>query len=271
MAGCGITTPEATKRLVTTETEWVYEPFTDWTPVIGLDTVKAVLKRKSTSIQGSGNMKFKVVAQYAKVRADNPEPWETPSGVSEYSDDGDSCTGEITLGTSAENAFFVRFGVGYKLDGMPTPPTLGQSDVALQVSYNACGRMVGGRTLQLQADSDKDRFHPVTGWVPAISVNKVKAAIIMTADSGGTIQCRLTYRTADAITEETGGWDTSLDSWHKPSSGSNWEGNTGEIPGTGFSIDSKMWIQFGIRYALEMSSTTFSYATVSTAVAVRSQ
>jgi len=264
MSGCGATTPSVAKRLVTTTKDyWTYEPFTQWAPVTGVDKVKATLKRKSVTVNGTGSFKVKPVVQYAAVRTDDPESWSTLGG-SEYSGDGDSCTGEIDISSDAASKFFVRFGVACKLDG--ASPTYGQADVALEVSYNACGKVAGGRTLQLQTNSTTELFHPVTGWVPGIAVEKVKAAIIITSDSMGEFECKLAYRSAEAVKEEPGEWSAIGASWYSPSSGRNYEANTGEI--SSLYLGSKMWVQFGIAHKLNTGST-LAYATVSTAVATR--
>jgi len=138
--------------------------------------------------------------------------------------------------------------------------SLGEVDAALQVSYNSCGRIVGGKTQTLSTNSSTDRIISVTGWVPAIGVAKVKAAIIVACGSAY-FRGKLCYRYAATVTEDPAAWQ-DIDSWH-----SDGEHNTGEID-ISTALADRMWVQFGLRYELS-SGSDWTTGTLSAAVSVR--
>ncbi len=251
----GMLTPEVWKHLVSTSDDYeLFEPFTEWVPAMGLDDVKVVWKQKAQEIKTSGDFEVRPAIQTASVRTTEPDDWSTLGTAVAGNDE--TCD-EFDIATTTVDKFFVRFGVAYKLS---TNAVQGEADVSLQVSYNSCGRIVGGKTETFSTNTVSDQMRPVTGWIPAVGVAKVKAAIIVQCGSA-TFRGRLTYRTADTSSENPNGW-TDIDSPH-----SDGEHNTNEINIASALID-KMWVQFGIRYDLS-SSGTWTTGTISTAVSVR--
>ncbi len=96
---CGGVTSEITKRLITTETDDVFVPYTGWMSSLGVEKVKAVLMRSSSSVQGTGNHRFKLAIQVAKVRTDKPEAWKTV-GTTWFDNAGEDCTLEQDVSSS---------------------------------------------------------------------------------------------------------------------------------------------------------------------------
>ena len=102
-------------------------------------------------------------------------------------------------------------------------------------------------------------FEPLTGWIPAIDADKVKAAIIVSGVDG-TIETKLYYQTATAVVQTTNSYAEVETTW---TSGAD-ERCTGD---TALSIASAMWVRFAMAY--KMPSGTVGQATVSVAVATR--
>ena len=254
---CGGITGLVSNRLIAYGTDTIFVPNTGWMPSLGMEKIKAILMRAGNAVVGTGQHQFKLAVQVALVRTDKPEPWGAV-GTTWYNDGGESCTTEIDISADTDGALFVRFGVAHKLS-LGTA-SLGQTDVELQVSYESCGGIIDGTTLALMADTTEDRFAPVGRWIPAMTVDRVMAAIVATSESGD-FQCRLAYRTATTSQNEPGAWSTAFDAWHVGSG----EWNTTLLTPT---LANDMWIQFGIQYALT-TGTSLGQATVSVATAVR--
>ncbi len=259
---CGILTPSITKHLASTFTganSLRFEPYTDWFPVIGLDVLKAILKLRGVTNQFQGQLAF----QTAVCRTDNPDAWATLDQMTS----SDRCTGVLNVTSALAGKFYVRFGIGFNIS---SGSTNSQADVTLQLSYDACGLVAGGVTLQALAPDTSNYFAPVTGWLQAIDAVKVLAAILVSGALNN-FQCRLTYRTA---TTDTG---VVTDNWAVVNLEAGWHAGNGEFntgtltlpTGVGQTgrIDDKMWIQFGLQFSV--SSGTAGQATVSVATAVR--
>lgn len=258
---CGFLTPATTRHLSTNlsgANSVVHEAFTDWIPVMGLDSVRALLRFAALTNQFQGQLAY----QTAATRTDQPDAW----GVLDQVTSTDRCTGSISLSGVTANKFYIRFGIAYNLS---SGSTNSQADVSLQLSYSICGSLVGTATLQALAPDTSNYFAPVTGWMPAADAAKVLAALLVSGVVGN-FQCRLTYRTAQLETAVvTDNWATiNLEAgWHT----GNGSFNTGQLtlPTSGNGrTDDKMWIQFGLQFSV--SSGTGGQATVSVATAVRS-
>lgn len=260
---CGILTPAITKHLASTFTganSLRFEAFTEWMPVIGLDKLKAILRLRSLTNQFQCQLAY----QTAAVRTDNPDAWATLDQLTST----DRCTGVLDVSSALAGKFYVRFGLAYNIS---SGSTNSQADATLQLSYDACGMVAGGVTLQALAPDTSNYFAPVTGWIQAIDAAKVLAAILVSGVVNN-FQCRLTYRTA---TVDTG---VIADNWAVVNLEAGWHTGNGEFnttlltlpTGVGQSgrIDDKMWIQFGLQFSV--SSGTAGQATVSVATAVRS-
>ena len=165
---------------------------------------------------------------------------------------------EQDVSSDTDTALFIRFGVAQKLSSGAA--TLGQTDVLLQVGYESCGALVGSATLALKTRTTEDCFTPVSQWLPAMTVDRIMAAIVATSESGE-FRCRLAYRTASASKNVASAWSTTFDAWHTGPG----EWNTGLLTPV---LANDMWVQVGIQYALA-TGTALGQATVSVAAAVR--
>jgi hypothetical protein len=220
-------------------------------PATGLDTIIAVMLFSDLI----GNFQGQIAIQTANVR---PEMPNAPSLLgSVQSSTTPYCTGAISVASSTAGAMWVRFGVAYNLS---SGSSLGSADVTLIVSDDRCGQVAGNATNTLHTTSTRtNTYVAVTGWIPAIMANKVKAALVATALQGP-IQWRLAMRTATTAPELPNAWSTTFDTWRTTAA----EICTGELS---TSITGDMWVQFGIQYIL--SSGSFGNVIVAATVAVR--
>lgn len=238
-------------HLIVTSTDVLYYWFTGWQPAIGLDSIKSGVHLKGIT----GNFQARLAIQVASVRTDNPS---APALLeTAYSNSPDRCSGVLDVSASTSTPMFVRFGVAYNLSSGSTP---GQADVRVDLSWPACGQAAGGGTFALLAPDTNSRYQAISGWIPAIFADIVKAAIVVTATIGN-FRCQLAFRTATSVKESPSAWSSNLEElWH----GGNGEFTTGEKT---LSVSSSMWVQIGVEYSL--SSGTNGSAQVSVAAAVR--
>jgi len=228
----------AEHHLVATSSTVQYEWYTDWLPTDGVDNIRAVLKAKNTS---GGQFGWQLAIQYATVRADNPD---TPGTLGTQQDsDGEYVTGDLAVGTSMQSKRLFRLGVAYFSAGAAV-----QGDVALVASWKSVGTILGAQTVNLEVvDSGGIKYMPLTGWVPATFMAKIKAAFIL---SGLTItsnfRYQLAYQLATTSVQQPDAWATAEASWTTPSTANN-ERNTGEIT---VSASSKMWFRLGVAYSM---------------------
>lgn len=262
--GCSKMAKGSARRLVTTSTVEAFEPFTEWMPAIGIDAVKMVIKRKSVQLAGtSPTFNVKPAIQVATVRPDNPGTWATISANqgNPYAGQGEDNTGVLNIASTTAGQAFVRFGVSYYLGG--TTPTHGQADVEVQASYVQCGSVVGAMTQELSAvNTTSDVWVAVTGWVPAMDIDKVVAQFVL-SDLTGSFRCRLGYRKATTNTQTPSAWSSLEGTPHD----ANGETTSGEI--TINDLGGEMLAQFGVGYSQASASSTPGQATVSVSVAVR--
>lgn len=252
--GCGKVTKLVQKHLSTDTTTSDYEPFTEWIPAIGIDIVKAVIKLRGAF----GNFRAQLAIQTASVRVDAPDAWARAAASDNYQQgDGELPTGAVNVAAATAGKAFVRFGWMYNLS---SGSTLGYADVASQVSFNACGEVIGAMSKRLQTpDSTNIQYEAYTDWIPAVQADKVSAAIIATGFAGAFTD-RLAYQTADTSTEAPNGWAT-LETAFNGTSGAR---NTGELS---LSLGNVMWVRFGIAHIL--SSGNSGGADVSAMISVR--
>ena len=258
--GCGKTDKAITKRLVTTTTDAVFEPFTDWKMGIGIDNVRMVIKRKNVQVAGGAPvMNFKPGIQVALIRPDEPGAWAALSGVGPYLGAGEDNTTEQAIATITAAHFWVRWGVVYYLSG--TTPTSGQADVEVQCSYTSCGSMVGSMTQELHVfNTGSLSFVAITGMIPAVDVDKVVAAFII-SNLQNTFNCQLCYGYGTTNTQGLSAWNTI-----GATQTSNGETCTTELT---LALTGQMFVQFGLAFNQGTPGAAPGQATVSTAVAVR--
>jgi len=238
------------RTLSTVSTTMAYEWLSDWTSAMSVDSVKAIVECRNLT----GNFECKLAYQVAAIREDNPS---APVAVGAYqSTNGAMCTGSVNISSDTASAMLVRFGVGYDLS---SGSSLGTADTFLEVAYNNFGRVMGRKELTVLAPDTANYFEPLTPFLHAQHVAKVKAALIV-SQSSANFQCRLAYRIANLIREAPSAWSTTWDSWHA----GDGEYNTGELTPSA-SMD--MFLQVGLQYS--MSSGSNGHAHVLATVATR--
>lgn len=246
---CGKDIPEQQQHLTTTSTTDQVVWFVGWMPCIGIDNVKVTLKNRA--VQGS--FQSQLVVQVAPIRTDKPDdPVKLDDALVGA---GERCSGVESITTQTAGTFFVRFGVAFSLQAGGSG--LGQADVALAVSYTQCGQVVGARTLSPDCSTTTDAVIPITGWLMALLVQKVKVLTLVRSLLGG-FEWKLAYRTATTSKEEPSGW-TAIDQSYKTAG----EFNSGEVSLT---LDGVMYVQLGLLYH---SSSGGGSAQVETVAAIR--
>ena len=243
---CDNLTPVVQKHLVATTETVTYEWFTGWLPAATLTRIHVLLKSKATS----SIFQVQVAMQTAVTRADDPS---APDVVgSTHSNAGEWCGSPVDVTELLEEVALVRFGVAYKA----TSSGLAQGDVSLQMAYESCGRVVGTQTLALATGSTTDSFVPVTGWLTALSAEKIRAVVVSRAE--GNFRWKLACRTAATSVEDCGGWTALEAEYHTVG-----EVNTFDLTPT---LTDVMWVQYGLLYS---SSSGQASATVSVSSTVK--
>ncbi|MCK6508120.1 hypothetical protein L6R53_32930 [Myxococcota bacterium] len=225
---------------------------TGWFPAIGVDRLKGVVINRAVD----GSFQSRLALQLAEIRTDKPGA-PILLEASYLQGAGERCSGLLDVSNDTAANFFMRLGVAYSVQTGASPAG---ADVGFQVAYDACGQVVGGASLNLATPGTASQHVPITGWLPAIHADKVKALIVVT-NAFGAFRAQLAYRTATSIQQITNAWSTNFEgAWHS----GNGEYNTGELA---LSTGSAMWIQFGLEHSL--SSGANGGAQVDTAVAIR--
>lgn len=234
------TLPEVTAAISATTTTDVFTWLTGWIPAIAIDDAMATLKIANAV----NTIRVQPVVQFAVIRIDKPSAPTTVGSV--QSNDGEYfvSASDYNIGASAPGNTFVRFGVAHHVN---TAPNTGRADVAFQLSFRQKGRLLTPWSAHLVATSATKQFIPISGWMTGLDAVKVEGTIVVT-DLTGSLELKLTYRTATASPESPDAWDTT--GLGSPIN-SNSENNTGELTPT---TTSKMWVQFGLYYDVTAGS-----------------
>lgn len=223
-----------------------------------MDFLRAIALLKA-HVAGTGNLTIELWYQTAKVRTDAPDNWARVNLVGGGSaltlvGNGDGCSGDVDISALTSGKMFIRFAVGYFTSAAGNAAS---GDVTLAVSVTQCGQMAGTWAGELSTFSTSPMRQIVTGWLPALFVEQVKAGFLISTVIGN-FQCRLAYRTATSMRDVASGWTplgTPL--------------NADDIlADTALSIGTEMWVQFAIEYSLSSGSNLGS-AYVSAAVGTR--
>lgn len=223
-----------------------------------MDFLKAVALLKA-HVAGTGNLTIELWYQTAKVRVDAPDNWARVNLVGgaaalTFAGNGDACSGVVDISALTSGKMFIRFAVGYFTS---TAGDAASGDVSLAVSVAQCGQMAGTWSGELTTMSTTPSRQVVTGWLPALFVQLVKAGFLI-GSVVGNFQCRLTYRTATSMRDVPSGW-TPLGT---PLTSDDILGDTS------VSLGAHMWVQFAIEYNLSSGSNLGS-AYVTAAVGTR--
>lgn len=253
--GCGKKTPPNQQTLATADSVIRYEPFTKWMPVIGIDNAILLLKVRSMF----GTLHFQPAVQYADVRTDLPGSWGD-LGTMQTGGAGEYNTGSVQLAGGSQ--FFVRFGVGYKSS---TGGSRAEADVQHEAAFVQCGRVVGTFDETLVATDTGLRYVAITGWMPSVDIEKVKATFVRTSLLGSGFQVKLAWQKASTSVENPGSWAAVPSAPAYTTAG---EANTTELNlAASYGTPREMWVRFGLEYTLTTGS--FGSAAVGGAIAVR--
>ena len=223
-------------------------------PAIGLDKVRAVLKARSVT----GNFRCQLAIQTADARTDVPGDWvRAKESADEYLTGAGEKAVDVSMIWKTSSTFFARFGVLYNYTGSPA---VTEADLSLQLAFDACGSVVDSRTQVIQTpDATNVQYTPVSGWIPAIHADKVKAAFLLSGVQG-TVTYRLAYQTAATSQQVTNAW-TLLEGGPSSALERCLADTTLSLPTT------DMWVRFAVAHILASGSN--GGATLSTAIAVR--
>lgn len=233
--------PQVQHHLDAWSTTAVINWFTPWQAAVAMDAAAATMKIANTS----GGISLQVYVQLAESRIDKPSA-AIAVGTGQTTDiEYYISAADFDLATVVPGNAFIRFGVGHKITG--TPPTQGQADVTLEVTYQQCGMFLPAWANHLVAVSTTKQFIPISGWMPALGVVKIGGVVVATGRTGNIVAI-LTFRVAETSTELPDPWDdTGIGSVF-----SNGEQNTDEIPVT---TTGNMWVQIGVMYFLSSGTT----------------
>lgn len=124
-----------------------------------------------------------------------------------------------------------------------------QADVSLQASWKSVATQLGRQLVTLNADDGGTKYEPLTGWVPATYMTKIKAALMLNSitPSNGNFKYQLAYQTAPNTIQRPGAWvDAEPNGFVIPASGTPYsERNTGELSLT----TTDMWFRIGVAYS----------------------
>ncbi len=259
---CGKTGQPTSHRLTSTTTADQFQAVSGWMLAPGLDSVKMVIKRKSVQVGGvAPTFSVKPAIQVATVRPDNAGDWAVIAGFGPWTGAGEVNTGLMNVAGTTGGQMFVRFGVAYALGG--TAPTTGQADVEVQLSFVACGTLVGSMTQDLQAfNTTTNSTVAITGWVSTIEAEKVIASFVLSGVINN-FRCQLAVRYATTNIQTPGAW-SSLE-------GSTYRDSNGETTTAALTVNgaAEMFVQFGVSFSQSTAGQAPGQATVTTSIAVR--
>ena len=252
MAGCGGTTGRTQKRLNAPTSSPEVEWFTGWRPCVGMDTVLAAVRIRAAK---TDYFLAKVAVQVATVRTNEPDDYTTlgESAIDVTSGSGESLV-LLSLTSTTPGKAFVRFGIEYN-----SSSGVSSADVDMDIAFLQCGDVAGAATLQLFSTTTTSQFVALTGWLPALLVQKVTMALMISSKTGSPT-CQLAYRTAELTTDEPGAWDVVPAGSSYSTEGDH---NTGDLT---VSLSTVMWVQLGLKY---VSSSGDGQMTVAASVGTR--
>ncbi|MFA6958391.1 MAG: hypothetical protein WC538_21195 [Thermoanaerobaculia bacterium] len=234
-------------------TEYLFEPFSPWYPVVGVDAVRVSVQQAGGAVNQT-DFETKFAIQYAALRTETPTAW-TAYGSARTGAPASGC-GDTPIAADANANMWFRIGVGVKYAAGFSPDG---ADVTLDATWNACGRIADARTFDVATSPVGHTSTMVlTDWLPRLDLDRIKASIepFSMQKTSGTFNFQLAYQTADTEIESPGAW-TAIGSSYSNNSGTP---NTGELslPPT-----AAMWVRFGIQYWQTTSGlTTMSFNTI---------
>jgi hypothetical protein len=123
---CMMSLPARTRTLTVNTSGTRYFAMTRWVPALSVNEVKTLME-----LQGrSAAFEVTVAIQTATTDTSDPNSWSDLGSF--LSSNAKQCSGKLTVGTTVDSHFFVRFGVGVK--STSGDDTLQQGQVTLAVT-----------------------------------------------------------------------------------------------------------------------------------------
>lgn len=242
----GSSSPYKDQHLITVSTVNQFAPCTDFMATIGLDLIRAVYNVR----QLTGTFQYQLAYQTAVARTDNPDAWVLIDSLRNGTTP--LCTGDLSL--SLGGKWYIRFGLMYN---ELTAPGLSQAYCGLQLTWNACGQVVGGGTYQLAAPDTGPYYQTVSGWMPACMAAKQRAAFIA-SQTGANFRYKLAFQTAVDV--------NTPNAWATVDADHNGDGELATSDLTTTNIATVQWVRFAIQY---WSTAGASQGNVTIAVGAR--
>jgi len=245
---CITLTGDFTRRLVTTNTSYRYEPVTNWAPAVGVDYIRAIMKIKSKG--GLQDLSVRPAIQVTTAVPADPDDWAGFGADPLLTNAGAESSARVDVTATTASKMFYRLGVAYKAGASGEA----SGDVSLQAAVETYGKIAGVlKDLHLVAPDTSSYYLPIGGWMPTLMVSKIKAAIILTQASAN-LRVGLAYQLAPHVVESPSAW---ADVGSTYGSGVN---NTGEQSIT--VSDNEMWVRLGLLYTMTSGSNGQGIATV---------
>ncbi len=252
---CHEKTPVYEKRLsVQSSTQTKVEGMTPWKPLVGTDSVTALIRRTALVKEGTGDLQVHLAVQTADVRTTDPDAWSTSYG-SWYTDAGVDCTGALDISSLTADKLWIRYGLAYKATSSSL--SLGEVCAALQLAWTSAGQVVGGATVELSTSTSTDFYQATTEWIPYAWADKVKFGLIL-SNRQGNLEVQVACQTAEEDVESPDAWSSVSGSSARSANG-EWCSGELDLTATG-----KMWIRFGIRYKATSGSASGTVSLVTT-------
>lgn len=211
-----------------------YFPLTEWMPCAGIDLVQAYLSNRAAT--PANTLEQYLAWQYAAVRPDRPGVWNKTS-----TNIGNNTEGVTSQALTSTTDYWIRFGTAVR--NTSTNQTEVTAEIGSSFEWIARGRVVGKSTIQLDPPGvSMVNYLPVTGWIPAIEAEAVRATMQLTSWVSD-LDYQLSIRTAQNPDRPTA-WNVIEAGWPNPGV-PNTERCTGNISLTSY-LSGQQYVQFGI-------------------------
>lgn len=240
-------------HLVSTTTTTQYSWFTDWMTADGITNIRAVLKCKNAS---GANFRWQLAIQYAAVRADNPG---TPATLgNQQTNSGEYQTQDVPVGTGMDANRLFRLGIAYS----SAQTGMEQGDVSLQASWLQLGTDLGSSRMVLGVVDSGVKYAPLTDWIPATVMSKVKAAFILTSitPSTGYLGYQFAIQFAGTTVAQPGAWELLGAGYTRPGANVTYEEHNSAAIAP--AANTNMWFRLGVAYNQNSSGVDTNYTGV---------
>lgn len=237
---CSKSIPSASVTLQTYSTTAQFVPTSRWMPVTGLSTLDFAMRISNLA----GSIEVKPAVQMAEVRPDSPNAATAITAGAYQAADGIDHFQETVTGSTK---LLYRVGVMHKLS---TGSSLGSAEIVLDAAQQLCGQTLRQTAVPVnpgQISGTDINYAELSGWLPAVGLDKIKAAFMVVDNESDYLEYQLVIRSA-VDRRQPNAWQTAEASWTNPSS-TNTERNTAELSvPAGASITSNQFFQLGVAF-----------------------